>query len=521
MAARYPGLPPDGSLRRLSSPSPTPRVEWPPRRPRPGPPIDRTRRLALGAALLHALVAGYHMSRGVSIRHDFGPSTWDFFWQNLPTEDLRDRALQSLWYLHAQPPLWNALNAPLVKLFGGAHPEALQAVHVLLGCAIAALAALIAARLARSEAAGVAAGALVALDPALVLYEAYALYELLCAFLILFALWAAARAGPEGRSGPLLLAVGATAALVLTRSLYHLAVVVPAVVGAAALAGRRRQVLVAATAIALLPTGWYAKNLVQHGFFGGSSWYGMGIWRVALFRYRGAELQPLLEAGRLDRVVLVPPFARPSRYRALGYDRTSEIPSLARDDFHNVNLPAISDAYGRSANRLIRYRPLHFLANVAIGYGNFSAPSTEYDHLAPDRERMGVHVTVYRTLTLLPLVRALDRRLPIGTLGSVFALLIPLALAAHGWLLARRWRRGDPVERILREEAPLIAAGALIAYTALVGSALELGENVRFKFMIEPLLLTHWTVVSVRIWRGRVRSSADGTLASTAQPFEL
>ena len=31
--------------------------------------------------------------------------------------------------------------------------------------------------------------------------------------------------------------------------------------------------------------------------------------------------------------------------------------------------------------------------------------------------------------------------------------------------------------------------GALILYTVLVGSALELGENVRFKFMIEPLLL--------------------------------
>ena len=66
--------------------------------------------------------------------------------------------------------------------------------------------------------------------------------------------------------------------------------------------------------------------------------------------------------------------------------------------------------------------------------------------------------------------------------------------------MVRRIRRGEGAERVLREEAPLLAAAGLILYTALVGSALELGENVRFKFMIEPLLLTLWTVLVVRWW---------------------
>jgi hypothetical protein len=469
--------------------------------------IQNTRRFALGAALLHGAVALFHVARGVSIRHDFGPSTWDFFWQNLRTEDLRQRALESLWHLHAQPPLWNTLNAPLVKLFGEAHPEALQAIHVLLGCAMAALAVVIAARLTRSAAAGAVAGALVALDPALVLYEAYALYEVLCAFLIMLALWMAVRASPEGDTKPLLVAVAAIAALVLTRSVYHLAVMVPAVVGAAALARSRRAVLVAAIALALIPAAWYAKNLAQYGFFGGSSWYGMGMWRVALFRYRRVEVTPLLQSGVLDPVVTMPPFSPPSRFRGLGYEETSDIPSLARDDLHNVNVPGISAAYARSARALIRFRPSHFLANVAIGYGNFSAPSTEYDQLVPDRERMRLHVAAYRAVTLLPLVRVADRALAVGTLGSVFAVLIPSGVAGHAWLVRRRRRRGDPIERVLREEAPLIAAGALVLYTVAIGSALELGENVRFKFMIEPLLLTYWTVIAVRWRRERTRAA--------------
>ncbi len=460
--------------------------------------MHRTRRFALGAALLHAGVAAFHAARGVSIRHDFGPSAWDFFWQNLPAADLRDRALQSLWALHAQPPLWNALNAPLIKLFGEAQPEALQLVHVLLGAAMAGLAVLIAARLTASAVAGAVAGALVALDPAMVLYEAYALYEILCAFLLMVTFWAVLRAGPEGRTRPLVLALAAVGALVLTRSLYHFAVMVPAVVGAVALARRRRLVLAAGLAIALLPAGWYTKNLVQHGFFGGSSWYGMGIWRVALFRYRSADVSPLLASGALDRIVTIPPFSPPSRYRPLGYESTSDVPILARDDFHNVNIPAISAAYGRSANALIRAGPVHFLENVAIGYGNFSAPSTEYDHLAPDRAAMGLHVTAWRVLTGLPLVRFADRALPIGTFGSVFLILIPVGLIAHAWVLARRLRGDEGLESVLRDEAALLAAAGIILYTTLVGSALELGENVRFKFMIEPVLLTYWTVLVVR-----------------------
>jgi hypothetical protein len=295
--------------------------------------------------------------------------------------------------------------------------------------------------------------------------------------------------------------LGAIAALVLTRSLYHVVLLAAAVAAAVGLAGDRRRVLVAGLAIALLPAAWYAKNSVQYGFFGGSSWYGMGLWRVALFRYRSAEVSPLIAAGVLDPVVVVVPFSDPSEYRRLGYTRTSDVPALARDDRHNINIPAISAGYDRSAGALIRRGPLHFLVNVAIGYGNFAAPSTEYPQLAATRERMALHVGLYRAATLFPLVGKLDRALPVGTVGSAFALLIPAGLAVHGLLLLRRRRaRGS---EWLREEAPLLGAGVLILYTTLIGSAFELGENVRFKFMIEPLLLTYWVVVGARWWRGR------------------
>jgi hypothetical protein len=481
-------------------------------RRRPGsdrtPPAARGDFLALGAAALHVLVAGVHVLRGVSIRRGFGPNPWDFFWQSIPTTDLKERALQSLWALHAQPPLWNALNALLIKALGPAHLTALHALHVVLGAAIAGMAVLLARRLTGSAVAAAVAGVLVALDPALVMYEAYALYEVFCAFLVMGAVLAVARGAPTGETRPLLVSLACLTALVLTRSLYHLSILLAAVAVLTALARSRRLVLTAGLACALLPAGWYAKNVVQYGFFGSSSWYGIGLWRIALFRYDTDALLPSLLDGTFRPVVQLSPFTLPSRYQPMGYRGTSDVPLLSRDDFHNVNVPAISAEYAVSARRLIERDPVHYLGNVAIAFGMFAAPSTESEHLIQNRDRMGPHVAVWRVLWGLPLAARLDRMLPTGTTGSFFVVLIPLGLLAQFLVTLRRARRG-PVAPVLREEAPLLAAAGLILYTSVVGSGFELGENVRFKLMIEPLLLT-WTTVLVARFLGR-RAFAPGT----------
>jgi hypothetical protein len=46
----------------------------------------------------------------------------------------------------------------------------------------------------------------------------------------------------------------------------------------------------------------------------------------------------------------------------------------------------------------------------------------------------------------------------------------------------------------------------MVAYTAAVGCAMELGENVRFKFPVEPVFLVLFLVVLRRIAFSRSRS---------------
>ena len=155
--------------------------------------------------------------------------------------------------------------------------------------------------------------------------------------------------------------------------------------------GSRRSQLLLLLVLGLLfalPLGWYTKNQVQHGFFGGSSWYGMGMWRTALFRQDTAILPPLLEAGVFEAVVLEEPFSPPSAYRGLGYDRSSSIAVLANNDQHNVNVPDISGAYRTSALGLMRRTPGRYVRNVVTAYGNFLAPSTDFAHLADNPGRV-------------------------------------------------------------------------------------------------------------------------------------
>ena len=245
---------------------------------------------------------------------------------------------------------------------------------------------------------------------------------------------------------------------------------------------------------------------VQYGFFGVSSWYGIGLWRVVLFRYESEELTPLLADGTLHQVVTVNPFSLPSRYRHLGYVGASEVPSLSRNDFHNVNVPAISVAYGRSARRLVLRDPLHYLGNVLIGYGNFSSPSTESDHLIQERYLMGAHVTLWRALTGLPLVRVLDRAIPIGTLESFFLVLIPLGLVALAGVVGRRLRRGEGIEEVLREEAALIGAGALIL--SLYGTG-----GIGARAGGERALQVHDRAAAVDLLDGGSRAGVAGAVA--------
>ena len=93
--------------------------------------------LVAGVHIVLALV--YWLGFGVSIVHDFGPDKFGWFAKNLATDLLREQAVESIWYMHVQPPPWNVLGAIFIQAFGSLHMPMLQLLHIAMGASIAAI----------------------------------------------------------------------------------------------------------------------------------------------------------------------------------------------------------------------------------------------------------------------------------------------------------------------------------------------------------------------------------------------
>lgn len=467
----------------------------------------------------HLVLAAFYAANGVD-GAAFPRPGWDWFWQTLPVEALRSDLWQSLFFLHAQPPLFNLLGGVAHSIAPDTPLRFLHGFHVFLGAAMSGMMVAVTHTLLGRRAhprTVLVIALLLAANPALLLFEAYPFYTLSSAFLVVAALWCLCKVTHQGTDDLRLrwsiAFVLALNLLILMRSLYHLAVLLPAIVLVCILAGKRwRRMLVATLVVSLLSIGWYGKNAAIFGIFGGSSWLGLNLWKIATWTTSDeeeAELRAeLREAARRGEVhpavALVQEFERPSHYRRFGFVDTSDVTTLRQDDHHNLNIISIAALHQDEAIRYIRRNPLRYLRNVGIAYGTFCAPSSVYKHLDRNASHLGWHE---RAVSRVVLGQGLFDRLG-WPMGSLWLAVIPLALGGYAIVLARRLRTTDSNWRdTLAFETPMLATAAVIGYTVAVSSLVDCGENLRFKFLIEQPL---WVFVLALAWRWRTDRTEPG-----------
>jgi hypothetical protein len=400
-------------------------------------------------ALLHGSVALFcWLALGIDMESD-PKLRWDGFWQTIPLAELRADLLGNVLSLHGQPPLHNFVVGVFAKL--SAEPLALlQGLYVALGAAICAMASGIVTHASGSTRLGLFTGCVLALYPALLLYEAYPLYTLPTAFLVMAALFCMSRFEHGRRETWLLGFVLAITLAVLFRSLYHVVLLVLCIALATWLADRRGRVLVLTLLIALPALAWSTRGIAVYGTSGGSSWSGCNLWKVASARHSGSTLVGLAREGTLSRIAVgIPVFSPPAVYRRHGFDR-------------------------------------------------FGLPSSGHGHLAANVEKIaGYESFVSQWLLGHALTARSAAWLGRDVAGSAFFLLVPLSLA----LSLRRDLRGQPL---------LPTAGLLIAYTTVAGCIADLGENERFKFLVELPVLCVLVVSAYAAWRRRASVAVGG-----------
>jgi hypothetical protein len=411
--------------------------------------------------------------------------------------------LESLYYLHAQPPLFNAILAALLAVFDGAVWLPLYLLFALMALGVVLAAAAVVQEMTGSRVAGLASGAVILLSPSLIAYGHVLFHALPAAFLVTTSVWAVRRAAQRPSWRRLALVVLLIACETLLWSAFHAAWMALGLLFLFwAVKGARARV----AALSALPLALVAAIIVKNGVLFGvwdmSSWTGMNLARITVQQLPKAEREAAVARGELSPVSRIRPFARLQWYRDIPDPQPSGIPLLDRrlksnrqPNFHYLKYVEIARLYRRDALHVVRSRPGAYAAAVAKAFWMFYLrPATDFHVVDVPVRQLGNYADVYDAVIYgappgrrSKLDASPERRWSFwstfATTGVLLKLWFLAALVGGPvWLL--RMRRAGRLRTVSGLTA--VALVAPLIYVTLVGTVAEIGENQRFRFAVEP-----------------------------------
>ncbi|MCY3781909.1 MAG: glycosyltransferase family 39 protein [Chloroflexi bacterium] len=461
---------------------------------------------------LLVLVAGAHagmvlylnLGTNLSIEHSHH---WGNSLHTLPLADLKHNLWETFLHLHNQPPLFTVYGLTLDFLFGESLAMGMYLTQVICGILMCLMTYVMLWHYTKNKNVALFISLLLALNPSYFLYEALGLYTMLSAFFVMTAAFCLTMYMTKQRNRYLYCFVLSVNLLILVRSVYHVALLIPLLLLVYILCQRdARRVLIGSLLICLLSVGWFGKNLLVHQSFSSSSWLGMSLWKVARYDYDADELVDLYKQDVLtDRMVIWwPTFEVPSVYP--GFTPIDNgVPILSGDNSNNAVYPRLTQHYLQNALSLIRHDPWRYIRGALRAYGYYSCPSSTWEALfknsaaLPASYRAASHRLIHMRGAAEELARVLGMSWEDYGLCSnlyfiipLLAVALPLAVLAACRISWTCWRAR------IRREAPLIFIWGIVAYTSLAGNLFETPENARYKFMIEIPLFVLLTII---IWR--------------------
>jgi len=461
--------------------------------------VARIPKSLFGILLLFGLSRAYYQSQGV----EFDDVHLRISWQILDPELLRENLFQCLWNLHAQPPLFNFFSGLAVKLAPDIPSDILNPVFILLGLLNLITMDAIMRRL------DIYAGlrwfvlTLSAFNPSFILVENFYLYTHPLTCMMTFATWGWMKLYDERKLRHAVLVFVLLFTMAMMRSLFHLSWYV--VIGATAVAlfgaGRRKIASIVAVP-GLIIVLWYLKTLIMFGTFGASTWLGMSIAKTTTFQLSQEERESYIAKGVLSPVAAIMPFSKFSWYRDYLKETKTGIPVLdlvynesGSVNFNNLAMIELCEMYKRDAFWTLRHHPMRFLGSQRDSWANYFETTSCYQFLQINRSKIVGIDEFYNNYIYFQHNGPARANTQPGTFISFFQpsthrpfapMLVVLFMVTAVWLPIRYWQ--------LQAEGNTFAEGAAyvfiwlnVMYVSCAGNFLEIGENNRFRFMIEPV----------------------------------
>lgn len=426
-------------------------------------------------------------------------------WQLLDLHRLTADPFGSVALLHIQPPAFNLFVGVVERWSPLSAAFTYQVLYLACGLVLLLTLRALLVELGCSELGATVGTVVVALDPVLLSYMNSATYELPVATLLVVSGWCCARYARTRSTGHLVGFVAAITAAALTRALLHPVWLVAAVVLVVASVRPRagwRAVGVAVAIPLVLVGGWIVKNQLLFDEPNLSSILGGNLARGVIAPMPRTAVDALVRDGSITPAARVRAFSPYAAYQpAIGPCRTHWTPTVVRalvkangiSNFNSVCFLRVYRQEQHNALVLLREHPGDYLGT------RYAPASIHFTHdLAPDRFRanttlrvltdvwnpvlLRLGVTVHDTGWTNNLIPGAPPPTIPMSLTLVVATLFVLGLggAAFARLVRSRARPGDLARTYL---------AATVAFVALVSIATEYGENGRFRFLVDPIVI--------------------------------
>ena len=459
----------------------------------------------------------------------FNTDYLNYGWQLIPWDVLSTDPLRSVFYLHIQPPLWNLFLGTTAWLSPFSDRVTLQVLMALIGFAVAWLAAVLGQRLGLSRRVAVIVALIATLHPEVLKGAFEPTYELATAALLLAVLIAVSDlTRKENVRRSLVILASAVTVTALTRSLYHPAWALVIVIFGLWLMRRRinwkSSVLVLSIPVIFMGS-WMAKNEVMFGHTTMSSWFGMNLQRAVIPVLPKDDLDEMYAKGQISEIAMIGPFGKYELYENVFEDcvptrshRSLAEPMRTTDQWSpNFNFECFLPLYdqaGKDAIAVIKEHPEAWLEGRLWSLRTTIAVSP-----IPSESKSEVMTGLDRVFSMArldfggvlstkgwgtPIYGQLEAHADFGLM------LIPMYLTI-GWIglwqILQRLRR----KQLSAASTIYVVGSFIVAFTVIVGAIAELGEQSRFRTMIDPIVTVMFLALVIPVvqrWYRRFRTQA-------------
>jgi len=216
--------------------------------------------------------------------------------------------LESIWYYHAQPPLFTIFFDGIKTIFPGCYNIVFQCIYWGLGVVITLTVYQILVELKVNKWVATIGTIIFILSPSIVLFENLIFYEYLVTTLIALSGLALIRFIKYNKESDAILFIILCGVLPLLRSVFNIGWLIIILIPIVTLC-RKKNILITATIMATLVFGLYAKNYYYFGIFNSSSWGGMSFYRVSTLQLPFNERLKLAQDGKISASNILEPFA--------------------------------------------------------------------------------------------------------------------------------------------------------------------------------------------------------------------